>query len=304
MAGALKIVGGAVTLDENGFSCATDSSGTISFGPSGMLIQDSSGSTFSAIRRVCMGLVTNGKYVKFSPQWETTPSVVVFPQTIVTADTSKEKTVQRLHCYADEITNRGFRVHCYEGIDVSNYSTVLNTVIMERTETVHRYIGDSSRRIGPWTSNISFDLPENSKEVTIYFNVAACPDYKYGNSSAPNFGLRDGNESYLTLYCGSSLIYSGCVTPNFYANNHNTVSTNFSTGILKLDGSNNHINGTFKVSPYINKPGDGSDTVWWKITVLRADGYRDTGTTSQYIDSNSNAFFLATDNSTLGYTVE
>ena len=127
----LKIQGNNVTLDENGLSVDMQNEGKINFGSGGMTIMDSLGNPYSAIRRVCMGMAKNGNYITFDPPWEVEPSVLVFPQTIVTADTSRSNTVQRLHCYADEISKNGFRIHVYEGIDTTDYTIPVNAVILE-----------------------------------------------------------------------------------------------------------------------------------------------------------------------------
>lgn len=304
MAGALKIVGGNVTLDENGLKIKLDSNGAIVFGEGGMTVSDSSGNIYSAIRRVCMGLAKNGNYVKFIPKWETSPSVLVFPQTIVTADTSKTNTIQRLHCYADEISNNGFRIHVYEGIDTTDYTTPLNRVIFNTTQKIYRPMD----YVGPWNLDFSFSIPTGAKEINLAMTLSGTAHYKGGNcinihANNPNNLPWYGN-SYLTLYADSTLIYSSDkFIPDFQVDGHSSKRETYQTGVLKINGQTN-IHGTLRIQLGVNHPGDDGDDMNFSVSVDYANGYRDTGGTTTMIDSDCNAIFFATDRVSSGYEIQ
>ena len=304
MAGALKIVGGNVTLDENGLNIKLGSNGAIAFGEGGMTVSDSSGNIYSAIRRVCMGLAKNGNYVKFVPKWETSPSVLVFPQTIVTADTSKTNTIQRLHCYADEISNNGFRIHVYEGIDTTGYTTPVNRVIFNTTQRINR----AMNYVGPWNLDFSFSIPTGAKEINLAMTLSGTANYKGGNcinihANNPNNLPWYGN-SYLTLYADSTLIYSSDkFIPDFQVDGHSSKRETYQTGVLKINGQTN-IHGTLRIQLGVNHPGDGSDYMDFSVSVYYANGYRDTGGSTTMIDSNCNAIFFATDRVSSGYEIQ
>lgn len=299
MAGALKIVGGNVTLDENGLSVDMQDEGKINFGSGGMSVIDSSGNIYSAIRRVCMGMAKNGNYIAFDPPWEVEPSVLVFPQTIVTADTSRSNTIQRLHCYADEISKNGFRIHVYEGIDTTNYTTPVNTVILNKTERVNR----AYETVGPWDANFSFNIPTGSKEINLVMTVSGTAHYKGNNCITVNLKGWQYGTSYLTVYADNTVIYSGSnFITDFSVGGHSSNRRTYQTGAIKINGQTN-IHGTLRVTPGINHPGDDSDYMDLSVSVDYAQGYRDTGSASSIIDSDCNAIFFATDKVSSGYRV-
>lgn len=304
MAGAMKIVGGNVTLDENGLNIKLGSNGAIAFGEGGMTVSDSSGNIYSAIRRVCMGLAKNGNYVKFIPKWETSPSVLVFPQTIVTADTSKTNTIQRLHCYADEISNNGFRIHVYEGIDTTDYTTPVNRVIFNTTQKIYRPMD----YVGPWNLDFSFSIPTGAKEINLAMTLSGTAHYKGSNcinihANNPNNLPWYGN-SYLTLYADSTLIYSSDkFIPDFQVDGHSSKRETYQTGVLKINGQTN-IHGTLRIQLGVNHPGDDGDDMNFSVSVDYANGYRDTGGTTTMIDSDCNAIFFATDRVSSGYEIQ
>lgn len=299
MAGALKIVGGNVTLDENGLSVDMQDEGKINFGSGGMTVSDSSGNIYSAIRRVCMGMAKNGNYIAFDPPWEVNPSVLVFPQTIVTADTSRSNTIQRLHCYADEISKNGFRIHVYEGIDTTNYTTPVNTVILDKTEKVWRTLDT----VGPWDANFSFNIPTGAQEINLVMTVFGEADYKGNNCITVNLKDWQYGTSYLTVYADNTVIYSGSnFITDFSVGGHSSNRRTYQTGAIKINGQTN-IHGTLRIEPGVNHPGDDSDYMHLSVSVDYAQGYRDTGGASSIIDSDCNAIFFATDKVSSGYRV-
>ena len=295
----LKIQGGNVTLDENGLSVDMQNEGKINFGSGGMTVSDSSGNLYSAIRRVCMGMAKNGNYIAFDPPWKVEPSVLIFPQTIVTADTSRSNTVQRLHCYADEISKNGFRIHVYEGIDTTDYTIPVNKVVLDKKERVYR----PYHTVGPWDANFSFNIPTGAKEINLVMTVFGAAYYKGDNCITINRKGWPYGTSYLTVYADNTVIYSGSnFITGFSVGGHSSNRSTYQTGPLKINGQTN-IHGTLRVTPGVNHPGDDGDNMDLSVSVDYAQGYRDTGSASSIIDSDCNALFFATDKVSSGYRV-
>ena len=303
----LKIQGNNVTLDENGLSVDMQNEGKINFGSGGMTVSDSSGNLYSAIRRVCMGMAKNGNYIAFDPPWEVEPSVLVFPQTIVTADTSRSNTVQRLHCYADEISKNGFRIHVYEGIDTTDYTIPVNKVVLDKTEKVSH----GMHTVGPWDANFSFNIPSNAKEINLVMTISG--EARYKNKDYLGWGLTvyppcitingESGTASLTVYANSTLIYSNSnFITDFSVNGWESVKRGYQTGPLKINNQTN-IHGTLRIKPGVSHAPSGSDDIRLSVSVDYAQGYRDTGSASSIIDSDCNALFFATDKVSSGYRV-
>lgn len=312
MAGALKIVGGNVTLDENGLSVDMQDEGKINFGSGGVTVSDSSGNMYSAIRRVCMGVAKNGNYIAFDPPWEVEPCVLVFPQTIVTADTSRGNTIQRLHCYADEISKNGFRIHVYEAIDTNSYTTPVNKVILDKKEMLL----PQNKDLGPWEGEFSFNIPSKPKEINLVMTVSA--ELKGGIVRKENGEVAtlpggvyvvinktgyDRGTCYLTVYADNTVIYSGSnFITNFLAKYNSSTRITYQTGPLKLNDQNN-IHGTLRVDPAVFQHGLSPQDFHFSVSIDYAQGYLDTGDVTSFIDSDCNAVFFATDKVSSGYRV-
>lgn len=108
--------------------------------------------------------------------------------------------------------------------------------------------------------------------------------------------------SWLTVYAGSTLIYSGSnFITNFKSISAQVVRRTYQTGPLKINGQTN-IHGTLKVEPVAN-PLVSFGTAQVTVSVDYAQGYLDTGDVTTFIDSDSNAVFFATDKVSSGYRV-
>lgn len=109
---ALRIIGGAVTLSEDGLTTRMDNGSAVTFNTLGMRYIDSNGTAFAGIGRFCTGTATDGQYVKFNAPWDVTPRVMLVPIEIQTADANYERVniYQRIQAY--DISANGFRVEC------------------------------------------------------------------------------------------------------------------------------------------------------------------------------------------------
>lgn len=85
MAGALKVVGGQVTLDENGLTVKESNGGSVIFNQNGMSFADTLGNIFAGVGRFCTGQVNDGDIVTFANPWDIVPSVFLFPTGLQTS---------------------------------------------------------------------------------------------------------------------------------------------------------------------------------------------------------------------------
>lgn len=197
------IKGGNVILDSNGMTC-TDSKGTtIQFGQDGMVSKDKNGNKFSNVSHMMMGAAKNGQYVKFRNQWPEVPSVIVVPQNVLTTSTNYTNSTINLHCYADELTTSGFRVHVYSTISGAHHNSWVNNVTAwyVRSEPPHWDWVDV------WnTYTFTITPPVFANKIRLYgeFNMFGGSHIDRFEAKLPN----DGSDT-ATVTCNGNQTYSG-----------------------------------------------------------------------------------------------
>ncbi len=197
------IQGGNVILDSNGMTC-TDSKGTtIQFGQEGMVSKDKNGNKFSNVSHMMMGVAKNGQYVKFSNPWPEVPSVIVVPQDVLTTSTHYTNATINLHCYADELTTSGFRVHVYSTISGAHHNSGVNNVTAwyVRTEPSHW------NWVDVWnTYTFTITPPVSANMIRLYgkFNMFGGNHVDRFEAKFPN----DGSDT-ATVTCNGNQTYSG-----------------------------------------------------------------------------------------------
>lgn len=112
MAGALKIVGGNVILDENGLSVLQSNGTWTKFNQNGMTFVDTKGNTFAGIGRFCTGIVNDGQTVKFNSPWDITPTVFLFPVRLQTSAVGYTNINMYQDVEAVNVSNSGFTAVC------------------------------------------------------------------------------------------------------------------------------------------------------------------------------------------------
>lgn len=197
------IQGGNVVLDANGMTC-TDSNGTtIQFGQDGMVSKDKNGNKFSNVSHMMMGIAKNGQYVKFDNPWPEVPSVIVVPQNVLTTSTSYTNATINLHCYADEMTTSGFRLHVYSTILGAHHNSEVNNVTAwyVRTEPSHW------NWVDVWnTYTFTITPPVSANAIRLYgkFNMFDGNHIDRFEAKIPN----DGSDT-ATVTCNGKQTYSG-----------------------------------------------------------------------------------------------
>ena len=167
LAGALKVVGGNVTLDENGLTCKTSSRGSVIFNSSGMIFKDSLNNTFAALGRFCTGVANDGDTVKFASAWDVVPTVFLFAQKFQTSAVGYSNVNIYQVVYPENVTESGFKVVCKSVLGAgSNNSIVLNKEVAALV-----YSKESGNGITPtynkdWTT-YNIDIPSSATHANI-----------------------------------------------------------------------------------------------------------------------------------------
>lgn len=112
LAGALKVVGGNVTLDEKGMTVKETNGSSVLFGQNGMSFLDSKGQAFSGIGRFCTGIVNDGQTVKFANPWDITPTVFLFPIRLQTSAVGYTNIDMFQDVEAINVSSSGFTAVC------------------------------------------------------------------------------------------------------------------------------------------------------------------------------------------------
>lgn len=315
---SLQIVGEDVQIDKDGLTVGGMNNEKTAYSGSGATYYDSNGNPYQIIRQFCMGQARNGEYVKLSPEWTTIPHVMVLPLSVVTSNVNVSGKIQRLHCYADNISNQGFNVHVFESIDEENFKVDVNNTIINATQEVWR----SMTNAGPWEGNFSIDLPDNVEVLNVSVTVWGKSTYKYSDKC---ISLDDTSTSYITLYADSHLIYSG--TPFITSQKAKivrdsdgvsytryTYSYGFAVGARSENTKTvslgdirvNHpkkLTGNVRLYPHVVHQGDDGDDMQIRFTINNVTGYRDSNQVKQMLDSNSTATFIAVGNPNTGYSI-
>lgn len=133
MNGKLKISGGSVTLSETGLNVKQNDGSSITFNGYGMVSNDTNGNSFNIASAQIIGECENGDYVKFKNPWPYTPMVTVVPKDIQVSSATYPQADVKIHSYATELTNKGFRVNCYSGILNGTGVLMQNVPILHKT---------------------------------------------------------------------------------------------------------------------------------------------------------------------------
>lgn len=310
LAGALKVVGGLVTFDENGLSCGSSDGSKVVFNNSGMSFIDKNGNPYNIVNQTCIGVAKHNQHVKFSQEWPSTPSVSVFPMEIVTSNPVYSTSEVTFHCYATNITTSGFDMKCYAGIKNANGVVPVNSVLIDKK---------AGRKPG-----IPVDSEGDNGHTWTWENTWQTTAPLDGNSSINIFsthkagaGREDANGSFQIwmnstyyVYVNGTLATSvshdfGGIEFNIYygENGHTTIKY---TGDYEYNGNLNFYASrgqTIQVKEVHNgKITAGHGRGWYEhITTIKSITFSFTG--EQAIDSNGVGGFIATIGNNNNYTV-
>ena len=192
LAGALKVVGGNVTLDENGLTCKTSSKGSVIFNSSGMIFKDSLNNTFAALGRFCTGVANDGDTIKFTSAWDVVPTVFLFPIQLQTSAVGYTNVNIWQHIEPQNITKEGFKVCCQSVLKAgSGGSFVVNTKIASWNMT-----NDGGGKVYTYT----FNVPTTATKLQV--NLLATMS---GVTESDHWD--DGDDSGTDYYYHRSVLY-------------------------------------------------------------------------------------------------
>lgn len=315
LAGALKIVGGNVTLDETGLSVNSTDGKTL-FNGTGMIFTDSTGVSYNIVTRSIMGTAKNGQYVKFGSKWPTVPNVIVSPLSMVISNTAFSTSTVTLHSYADQITQEGFYVRCYSGIKDGQGVASYNRNYYNGTLTIWKNY-HSSGHIAVKTNPVgstSFTAPTNGSQMTVRYRI---------NVSSPGFDGEFSPSIKTNIYVNGALASSATNTANAivaggvgtaheadggtydtpaYGSVSNSTEFTQTVGFtasatIKIEST--YVSGNYGM-PWASGGDTGDMTVNMSCDLVLAS-FNVTG--EQVLDANGTALFLVTDNASRNYTV-
>lgn len=284
MAGALKIVGGTVTLDENGLSVNSSNGKTI-FNGNGMVFIDSSGTSYNVVTRLIMGTAKNGQYVKFRAKWPNVPSVIVSPLSMVISNSVFSQSVITLHSYADQITQDGFYVRCYSGIQSGEGVLPYNrTYYNGEFQVWYTNVDVITNPLG----STSFTAPANGDKMTVRYRINGWAS-KYAGTTRVRIRTK--------IYVNGSLVCSS-IDDSALIQLMGVKSSAEFTQIFNFSP-----NDTIKIESIYDSLGEEHDGRGRLHVSCDLVSITVNVTGEQVLDANGTALFIVTDNTPQNYTV-
>lgn len=125
LGGALKIVGGGVTLSGEGLKVANSNGSYTLFNTEGMNFFDSLGEKFAGIGRLVIGTASHGQYIRFTNPWDVDPKIILIP--VKMQITAEGYTAANLFwtIYAGDISKNGFKINAYSTLGAGSSGLVV-----------------------------------------------------------------------------------------------------------------------------------------------------------------------------------
>lgn len=133
LGGALKIVGGGVTLSGEGLKVANSNGSYTLFNTEGMNFFDSLGEKFAGIGRLVIGTASHGQYIRFTNPWDVEPKIILIP--VKMQITAEGYTAANLFwtIYAGDISKNGFKINAYSTLGAGSSGLVVKkTTILSK----------------------------------------------------------------------------------------------------------------------------------------------------------------------------
>lgn len=173
LGGALKVVGGAVTLSEDGLKVAeTDGSYTM-FDYSGISFFDEYGKKYAMVKKQIIGTAQDGQYVKFTNPWKYVPKVICTPIDLASYVDAYDGFNTVVQCFAYDITNKGFYVRCRS---ILTAGTSGGEILINKT--INGGYIENEKLVPNNSYNIPIKLPKNI-DITINMTAMAYGTYEH-----------------------------------------------------------------------------------------------------------------------------
>lgn len=125
LSGALQIVGGAVTLNEDGLKAMNTNGSYTLFDEEGMNFYDSNGIKFAGVGRFMLGTAKHGQKIVFTQPWDITPQVVIIPMKLQTCVAGYSTLDLNVVCGALEVSKNGFKVQAQTVLKSGSGGTIV-----------------------------------------------------------------------------------------------------------------------------------------------------------------------------------
>ena len=173
LGGALKVVGGAVTLSGDGLKVAeTDGSYTM-FDHSGISFFDEYGKKYAMVKKQIIGTAQDGQYVKFTNPWKYVPKVICTPIDLASYVDAYDGFNTVVQCFAYDITNKGFYVRCRS---ILTAGTSGGEILINKT--INGGYIENEKLVPNNSYNIPIKLPKNI-DITINMTAMAYGTYEH-----------------------------------------------------------------------------------------------------------------------------
>lgn len=173
IAGNLAIVGGAVTLNENGLRCTNNIGDSVVFDDNGMRFVDMNGNEFSAIKRIAMGEAEHGQTVTFSKPFVGSPKIVCNPKEIQVGESNYSQSNVFLVCQPVNVSPTGFQMQCFTQLGAGSSNTQNLGASIDNTMT--NYVGEINfyGHSGMFTYYTEYEYTPISGASEVSFNITA-----------------------------------------------------------------------------------------------------------------------------------
>ena len=173
LGGALKVVGGAVTLSGDGLKVAeTDGSYTL-FDHSGISFFDEYGKKYAMVKKQIIGTAQDGQYVQFTNPWKYVPKVICTPIDLASYVDAYDGFNTVVQCFAYDITNKGFYVRCRS---ILTAGTSGGEILINKT--INGGYIENEKLVPNNSYNIPIKLPKNI-DITINMTAMAYGTYEH-----------------------------------------------------------------------------------------------------------------------------
>lgn len=285
LGGALKIVGGGVTLSDQGLKVANSNGSYTLFNTEGMNYFDSSGGKFAGIGRLVIGSAKHGQYVRFTNEWDVVPKVILIPSRMQLAEEGYSESNIFWNVFAENITKAGFLVKAYTTLGAGSSGLITKKIQIAGPLEWYSGTAEVTGVITPLQNATvaEFDISCGGSgvfwEEYIGTGAAGQPIYK---------------QYYVITKYARLYIYQNNVQIGYYESDNPYITGTISLTITP----NTEI--TFKATCQITDRKNTSDPATLSITVNRQKYNVD----SDVVINEGEVTFIATDGNTAAFTVE
>lgn len=241
--GKLAIVGGAVTVNENGLTCISDNDGdSVVFDGDGMNFLDSRGNKYASVGRLIIGEAKHGDRVAFRTPWNSTPYVLVMPQQFQTNYIGFNTAALETVCQAVNVSNEGFGIECFTRLLGGSSGTLGGFDIGEKTDGISGQVGTTK----------TVPVPNGATSLTIRFSADcfASVNAESNSDSDGDFIYGYGRTSVMFELLVNGVVVSTYTSPTISGNkvNKESFSSSFSIRFNQGDAISIRAMATFSQS--------------------------------------------------------